>query len=506
LQSCSFKFPDRNRGPSSSLLAINLNDYKVKMIAFKGRALGSERDANCSKAQLDEDFNHLMASLKKDSCAENNFSLDKEEFVQKNCPKIKKEGLFDRFVKKTIEEERANKPLTYFKKGLDPEFLKLIKEAQSYLISLNSISENEAYSVDDRIDLLAIYIENVLLPVRDLVVIKRSYLASDNDESKFYQNLLPSLPGSLVHGLSTEQLGLLTEGPNPGTTPFYMEIESSGDRASSLVFSKEVIRHDIVTLLKAPTSKNYVLALKWMTLHMMLSQVYLYDTILGTKSSQRIPRSCQNQFNGNLPSEFKFKLEVGEGDRFLENILAGNGLTFKNDDTAYLDYYIDNINKDPLKEGYSGLVPFENYKNAKMGLKSQTIASNAIRPQFDDVAHYQTIMGFKSNEALKVFRGTIEKNTRGSSTLENINYAGGDTFKNILGSFSSDEIAEITLPNGSIQQIYPGKQNLSPYLLETMKQYGFSDYSQLITEKLKTKFAGKIFPRCIHHLFGEIGV
>lgn len=489
LEACSFRLPG-SRGPSS---VANFNDFKVKMNTFKAKALGSERDSACSKEQLDEDFKRLMSSLKQDSCSQNNFTLDKEEFVQKNCPKIKVEGLFDKIVKKTIAEERAKKPLTYFQNKVDPEFLALVREAQVYLKSLNSISMDESYSTDDRIDLIATYVENVLMPVRDLVVVKRSYVSKENDGSEYFNQLRPSVPESFTQGLSNEQMGMLTMGPNAATSPFYLEIIAVAGRSYLLSFSpSDIIRHDVVTLLKAPTSRNYVLALKWMTLHMMLSQVYLYDTILGTKASLHIPNSCQNQFNGNLPKEFKFKFEEGVGDQFLESILAGHGLTFKKDDSAYLDYYIDNVNKDPTKEGYSGMVPFENYKNAKMNFRNQSSSAAGMKkPQFDDVAHFQSIMAFKSNEAMSVFRDTREKRSRASVTKHNITYAGADIFQNILGSFPPDEIAEIKLPDGSIQQIYPGKQNLSPYLLDVMKKNGFNDYTQLITERMKKKFVGR---------------
>ncbi|MGZ3786949.1 MAG: hypothetical protein ACXVLQ_00415 [Bacteriovorax sp.] len=482
LEACSFRVP--GRGPSA---VANFDDYKQKMNAFKAKALGSERDANCSQEQLDEDFKRLMASLKKDSCSTDNFTLDKDEFVQKNCPKVKVKGLFDKFVGKTIEEEKAKKPLTYFQDKVDPEFLALVKEAQTHLRTVNTISANESYSIDDRIDLIATYVENVLMPIRDLVIIKRSYVSKENDESDYYKKLLPSIPESFTQGLSSEQSGLLTQGPNPEASPFYMEITSSGSRSFLLDFSPtEIIRHDVVTLLKAPSSRNYVLALKWMTLHMMLSQVYLYDTILGTKGGAiQIPNSCQNKFNGSLPASFKFKFEEGVGDQFLENILAGHGLTFKQDDTAYLDYYIDNVNKDPTKEGYSEMVPFENYKNAQMNFKDQSrFYSGTTGPQFDDVAHFQTIMSSKSSEAMSVFRGKVNN--------QNVTYAGSEIFQKLLGSFPADEIAEIKLPNGESQQIYPGKQNLSPYLLELMQRNGLIDYTQLMTERMKKKFAGKI--------------
>jgi hypothetical protein len=464
----------------------------VKMNSFKARAIGSEHDAHCSEEQLDEDFKRLMSSLKKDSCKQDNFTLDldKAEFIQKNCPKIKTEGLFDRIVKKTIEEEKAKKPLTYFQKFGDPEFLILITEAQKYLKNVNAITSDESLSIDERISLINNYIENVLMPVRDLVIIKRSYINKENEGIDFIKKLLPFVPESFTQGLSIEQMGLLTQGPNPSTTPFYMEIVSTDNKLNILDFSPtEIIRHDVVTLLKAPTSKNYVLALKWMTLHMMLSQAYLYDTILGTKGSIAIPNSCQNQFNGNLPPELKFKFEEGVGDEFLEGILSGHGLTFKKDDTAYLDYYIDNINKDPTKDGYSGLVPFENYKTARMNFKN--VGSN---PQFDDVAHFQTIMSSKSNAALAVFRGTREARgtTKGALTSkQNITYAGSEIFQSLLGSFPADEIAEIKLSDGNTLQIYPGKQNLSPYILELMQKNGFKDYSQLVSERMKKKFVGK---------------
>lgn len=482
LQACSFRLPDASRHPSSS--AINFNDYKVKWSRFKARALGSEQDANCSKEQLDEDFNQMMSSLKKDSCTQNNFTINKEEFFQKNCPKIKVEGLFDRIVKTTIQEERTKKPLSYFSNKNDPEFLMLVDEAHNYLKELNEISFDESFSIDERVDLIVAYVENVLMPVRDLVIIKRSYLEQENDGSEFYKSLLPSLSDSFVRELSGDQLTLLTQGSTPASAPTYMEIVDLNAQTHLLNFrASEIIRHDVMTLLKAPTSKNYVLALKWMTLHMMLSQVYLYDKIIGSKSSLRIPSSCQNHFNGNLPAEFKFKLDEEVGDQYLENILSSHGLTFKQDDAAYLDYYVDNVNKDPTKEGYSEMIPFENYKNAKMNFKYQNAGSTMTRPQFDDVAHFQTIMSLKSSQALFVFRGKKNK--------QNITYAGSDIFQRILGAYPVDEIAEIKLANGDVQSIYPGKQNLSPYLLELMKQNGLIDYTQLITERMKKKFEAK---------------
>lgn len=479
LQSCSLNFSDWGRKPAS---AANFEDFVNKMKNFKTRLVGSEQAANCSKEQMDEDFKKLMASVKRDSCSVDNYSLDREEFNQKACPKVKVEGYFDKVVKATIKEEKSKKQLTYFQNKIDPTFVAFTKEAQGYLKALGTIIHNESYTHGDRAELVAEYVENVLLPVRDVVVIMRSYLPKEDDGKIFYLGLQPYMTPAFVKGLEQSELGLITQGPNPASSPFYLEVTPAENGIYRLTFSPtDVIRRDVITLLKAPSSKNYVMALKWMTLHMMLSQVYLYDTILGNKADLPIPNSCQTHFNGNLPSKFKFTYEEGVGEQFLENILASHGLTYKEDDSSYLDYYIDNVNKDPTKEGYSGLVPFENYKNALRSAEGS--GPQALEPHFDDMAHFQTIMSNKLGEAQGVFRGKVKG--------QNVTYAGFDIFQKMLGDFPADDIAEIKLKSGEVKQIYPGKQNLSPYVLELMQENGFIDSSDLITERMKKKFVGK---------------
>jgi hypothetical protein len=286
-----------------------------------------------------------MTSLKKDSCSKSNFSLDKEEFTRQSCPKVKTEGIFDRVVKETIQEEK-NKKKSNLINNNDPELLTLYKEAQTYKNNLDKIIFQNQVTTDEAVELISLYIESVLFPIRDLLVIKRSYLSNQFANEINLNNLQLKLPDGLIRDLNQDQNNIITQGPNPSASPFYMElIPSTNGNFQTLAFSpSDIIRRDVLTLMKAPTSKNYVLSLKWMTLHMMLSQVYLYDTILGSKSNIQIPNSCQNHFNGNLPNELKFKVEEGVGDQYLDNILAGHGLTFKQDDASYLDYYIDNIN------------------------------------------------------------------------------------------------------------------------------------------------------------------
>lgn len=472
-------FTEWGRKPSS---VENFDDLVIKMKDFKSRVMGSTKDATCSKEQVDQDFKKLMASVKKDSCAVDNYKLDREEFNQKACPKVKVEGYFDKLVKATIQEEKSKKKLSYFQNKVDPQFIAYNKEAQEFLKVMGPIIHNESYAHAERAALLAEYVENILLPIRDVVIIMRSYLPKEDDGKVFYVSLQPYMTPAFVKGLEQSEIALITQGPNPGASPFYMEIKPTPTGTYRLTFSEtDIIRRDVLTLLKAPTSKNYVMALKWMTLHMMLSQVYLYETILGNKADLNLPNSCQTHFNGNLPAKFKFTYEDGIGEQFLENILASHGLTYKDDDSSYLDYYINNVNSDPTKEGYSGLVPFENYKNALRSAEGS--GPQALEPNFDDVAHFQTIMSFKIGEAQSVFRGKVKG--------QNITYAGSEIFQKMLGEYPADEIAEVKISANDTKQIYPGKQNLSPYLLELMQANGFLDYTDLITERMKKKFVGK---------------
>ena len=477
LQSFSFRVPIGDRKPSS---IANFESLKAKMAEYKVKIMGSEHDGKCSEAEINADFDKLMASLKKDSCTETDFNLDKEEFTKQACPKIKKKGIFDQVVNDIISQEKSSKKPSAINSN-DPDINRLYNEALKFKNELKIAFSNRDLNAEEVVDLSVNYVENILMPFRDLVVIKRSYLSVDYINGINLPNLQLQIPAAFFHEFNNDQLNLLTQGPNPSAEPFYLELIPSinGDYTTLSIAPSDIIRRDVLTLMKAPTSKNYVQALKWMTLHMMLSQVFLYDTVLGNKNKLVIPNSCQNHFNGNLPNELNFKVEDGVGDQFLENILMGHGLSYKQDDSAYLDYYVDNINRDPTKEGYSGLVPFENYKNAKVGSIGKF--KGALEAELDDVANFQSILNLKKPELEALYRGKIKS--------QDVLYAGYDDLPKFLGEFSADETADILMKDGTKQSIYPGKQNLSPFLLEIMKRKKVTDYADLIPSDLKAQMS-----------------
>jgi hypothetical protein len=481
VQSCSLGIEGFKRAPAS---AANIDSVITRLKEFKIVLVGQTLESSCTPEQIEKDFNALMKSVKRNSCSVDNFTFDKEAFTEKKCPKAKKDGYLDRIVKKTIQEEKDEKEnLSVFQEKLDPEFIKHTQTAISFLKEVSSYLHNESIESSLRAKLLIEYSDAVLLPIRDIVIAKRSYLPKEDDGKVFYNSLQPYLTDRFVSQLKEEELNQITQGLEPALNPFYLNIEAANSNTKRLVFSeKEIIKRDILTLLKAPTAKNYVMALKWMTLHMMLTQVFMYDNILENNSELPIPKSCQNHFNGNLPSSFKFKYEDKASEEFIHGLLIGHGLAFNEEDPTFLNYYLENVNADPTKEGYNGMVPFENYKNALVSFEERR-EPLSVKPQLDDQAHFEEIMKVRKPEVMSVFKGKLKDNL--------VNYAGLEIFEKILKAVEPNETAEVKLANGTIETIVGSRMNLSTYLQETMAKNGVTEYTKLITPNIEKKFAGK---------------
>lgn len=471
---------DLDRAPAQ---AVDINKLIKPMQGFKVYLMGKDVDPTCNQAQIDADINKLMSSLKKNSCSEASFSIDKEVYKSKKCPAQKKEGYFDLLVKRTINEEKSKKASTLGNVVNEKAYVNYMTAATTYYKGVMGLINSNLISKNEKVTLLSAYLENVLLPVRDLNIILTAYQNQALAQiSKNFIGLVPYISESLYRSLSTTQKNILTQGTNPVGDPLYLEFKKQQNGRYKLSYSEsDVLRRDVVTLLKAPTSKNYVLALKWMTLHMMVSQIYLYNSLLGNKGSIAVPKSCQTNLNGNIPSKLSFEFDESVGNEFIQNILAGHGLTYSEEDITYVDYYVDNVNRDPTMDGYSGLIPFENYKNAKQSQVNSYQVS--LSPEFDDVAHFQAVLQAAMPQVQSVFKGLKEGQV--------VNYVGQETFNKMLGDFPTDEIATIQVGNNEHVDIYPGKQNLSHFLLEVMQENGVVDYQDLMTERMKKKFLGQ---------------
>mgnify|MGYP000026475650 CR=1 FL=1 len=435
-------------------------------------------------------WENILDGITQASCGQYLYTFDEDltkEEAQKCVPKRQK-GHIEKFAESMIKLEDEEKALPSLSAN-DPVLRKLHKKAERLKRELRKYLYDDEVEEDVRRKMLVKYLGGVLLPMRDLVISKRSYVDREFDGEFFYESLLPEFPTDLFPEDEIDQRKLITMGPDESTDPFHLSVLDESWGKSRVKFNEnEILSRDVLTLVKTPTKRNYVRALKWLTLHMMLSQIYVYDAIRDNKKPVDIPRSCQTHFNGNLPEKFEFKFTEGQGETYLENIMSGHGLTFSYSNYQFLEYYMDNADKNPLTTGYSGLMPFEEYKSA---LRNSEKGTHFTNPDIDDISHFETIMQMKLPLALSEFkgktRGHYNRRTRKHTPARRYTYNIADEFQKFFQKPSENKVYETKLEDGSTVGISTQRQNLSLFLTELMQRYGKSHYTEIMSDALVSK-------------------
>tara|TARA_Y100000590_G_scaffold459130_1_gene615381 strand:+ start:19867 stop:24648 length:4782 start_codon:yes stop_codon:yes gene_type:complete len=445
-------------------------------------------DSGALKTEIDEEalqdeWQKYLTTLKTNACGQYIYTWDPEKPAEevKECEPKRQKGMIELIAEKTIQDEVDEKPLSLMKRN-DPKIRKLHKDAEYMQEEVRKYLVDSKVKLEERQKLLLNYIDQVALSFRDLIVIRRAYVKEEYDGIHFYESLLPDFPQEIYAG-SQEMMDKLNMGIDPSNRPFHLKVEERKWGRARLRFRRnEVISRDIMTLMKAPTTKNYVRSLKWMTLHMMFSQIFIYDTMIGSQKPISVPKSCQNHLNGDFPEQFNFEFVEGQGDQFVDNLLASHGLIFSNDNYQFLEYYMDSVDKDPTKDGYSGLMPFEQYKYAKMALDED----NKIRPDLDDVTHFDTAFGIGMSKAMSVFKkGTFT--WLGLKDEKKYTYKGVELFEKIAAKPTQMDVYEVKDEDGELVEINFERQNLSVFLAELMERRNVTHYEDLISDAMKNK-------------------
>lgn len=446
--------------------------------------------ANVITSSEESKFQSLVRGMGQNACGVYTYSFDEKEKASEaasECQPKHVPGLIDIIVAETMEAESEGKEPKVFN-AKDVRVLAKFNQAKELKARVEIALEDESLVASERHSLLVTYLNSILLPMRDLVVSKRAYIKGESDYSYLYKDLLVSFPSEIAPEDDVHARELITIGPNPSEGQHYLKIESKGWSDLQVVFDEqEVLIRDIGTLVKAPTAENYIRALKWMTLQMMTSQIFVYETIVGKAGSDyslKIPNSCQSHFNGSLPSEFKFNFREGEKDKFIDNILINHGLIVDRNNYAAVEYYLENVDKDPTKSGYSGLVPFEEYRNAKVAVESPG------RAKIDDIAHFDQVFQSVVDEARALYHSKTARRriSRGTwSPGKDITYLDQEIFEKIVATPGELDQYEITLKDGTKELIDPMKQNLSVYLAERMQSLGALHFEEIISDELKAK-------------------
>jgi hypothetical protein len=509
-------------------LLKQIEDFRVMI---KGKELESDCDNDASDAlesavveddqvqsidpnlvtfdtNTDAAFKKYFKDLEVNACGSFVYSFDPETPAEEmeECQPKRQNGLIDKMVTRAMEEDKKDEddqdpPVAF--KVLDPVVRKLHKKGEFFMQEVRKYLEDSDVDEEERKNLLVQYLYNVALPMRDLIVMKRSYMPAEYDGAHYYNSLLPQIPAGLYPKDDLDSRDLITLGPNPSEEPFYIEmVDKMWGRIELKYNETQVLSRDILTLIKAPIGRNYIRALKWMTLHMMLSQVYIYDSMGGERKEKeiKIPRSCQSHFNGDLPESFTFKFDEGLGINYMDNILGSQGLTISQDN-QYMEYYMNNVDRDPTKNGYSGLMPFENYKNAKLGMKNK---SGILSPAIDDVSHFDTVLNMRMSQASDVFHGEKKVGRLGSRVKKKYTYHGSELFEKIISQPNEMKAYEVRIDEENKVIIDPRRQNLSTYLVELLQRKSALHYEDVISDSLVESLKNKRLKIELPALFGSV--
>lgn len=498
---------------------ITLEELHARLSAFKVKIRGEER-SQCpeqtltapaqmaTSANSEDKLEYYLSRLEKNACSESRYTLDpKEEVKEETCTVEKTLGLLDILVAQTIENERNELEVQAFRLD-DPKVRELHQEAEYLKSEVRKYLYNNRIERAQRVDVLVSYLDSVVLQMRDLIVTKRSYMdEQEYDGTYFYRQLLPEFPGTLIRAEDSEFIDKVTMGPNPSTEPFHLNIVDRGMGRKGVEFREmDIISRDIVTLLKAPTKMNYIRALKWMTLQMMVSQVALYNTMVGEDTEVQIPRSCSAHFNGDLPETLKMQLNEFTGEQYIDGLLSNHGLVIDASNYQFIEYYMDNVSKDPTKDGYSGLFPFEEYALAKQAVESKEW-HRALKPHLDDITHFETALQVKMPEASEVYRGEVRVNTGKMSARRPVREkrkmtkAGAEQFHQVVSVPSPYELYEVE-KDSFTYTLDPQRQNLSTFMAESMQRKGYLDYQELISPSLKSTLQNKSVKIDLPSLYG----
>ena len=487
--------------PNQTLIGSKLvND----LIEFKFALVGGEKASECEQ--------EAVSSVVEDSTEESSVlwapylqSISKmtkgtQEAAPQEapCKPERVQGHLDTIVEKIIKAEEDNKgelrKITVTLKDMKASSFQV--HASKLFEEVKTFIRNKHYSVNERRIVLLQFLENVSLPMRDYYIAIESYLETKLESTTiFYEHLLPSVPSDLLEGAdATTFESSLIEGLTPSVSPFFLKLTKPllfGD--TTLEYNQaKILQRDSIAILKAPTTLNYVRSLKWMSIQMMTEQMQMYDSMNGDVKDIEIPVSCQTPSNGNLDASFKSSYTKENGDEILDNTLINHKLTiafFKDEDiiindedTDFIDHYLHNVDRNPMTEGYSGILPFENYRAAKQGLEE--VEAKYMTPDIDDMTHYQTIVDLRLNGALATF-SSRRSYAFGLLDFEDRHYSGHQLFESIFSLPAMGTTYSYKDASGTEATIKTSETNLSLYMAELMQRHKVSSWLDLISDDMK---------------------
>ncbi len=311
-----------------------------------------------------------------------------------------------------------------------------IQEARYIQKRLFRVLES-SYNVDEQVKsaLIIRYIEDIALSMNEIATIVIPY---NFFEHSFEDDFLFDVPMDLFPEGSAEYKKLL-EGENDYGDINFLEVKDAGG-FWTLKFKFERL---IKTYLKYPSPRNYVAALRLLTVKTMINQLKEYEFMSGGSSSKKvqIPMSCvENKSNGNW-EEFEdsqyamFEAIRGEDQEsgfysrgYLEKLLAEKGLVrddfffqvdeegfnfgFNHDapvmlnDAGVQDIYIETLDINPMSD-----ILWPALENQSMGFAAEAINAEesgektpySLRYTFNDITHWKLFKKIKQGAIQEIY-------------------------------------------------------------------------------------------------------
>jgi len=438
-QFIGFSIPKNDKLISLEALVKSLHerDHLIReMSEFKIQILGSEeQNVLCKKNELKNYLKMIEDKYNRNSCSADNFEIDQRMAENTLCSPIKKWGLLDVLSQKIKKENAKDKGWLidsdnfyndYFLPSAegDKQTRVLRDKALSFYNRTNKILQplfsawlqNDNQDEREKIEAEIVaninnYYQSTFHPLRDFLIFRNPYLKTPEKIDEIISSFQLSLSRDFFDNMSKNSFATIKIGENPMQENLMLDFKNEGASKVLIVVDKsKVLDRDIRTILKAPTAKSYVTAMKWNTMNMIINQMINYKVISNQKIKFDVPQSCSNSFNGQFVRRIESELPGSDYRNKLVNAyLANTGLYMtaksKNEnneeivelDPSFKSLYLDGMSRDPMNEGVKFNSPFEDLKTARFIKGQSTFKDLSIEEkmeyvQFDDIIHFDQIM------------------------------------------------------------------------------------------------------------------
>lgn len=443
----------------------------------------SPADENAVEAVIDRSFFELINTCREQDREEADQPEANASSLQTCHPNVET-GIKQAILPVMAEKSEEEKDYILTRDG--SEYIGQLRNFTQLKSMVETYVFNTGYAENDRREVLYSYIENVVIPTREILLIS---MPDDLGElSSLYASLFPQFPKNLFSDY--EILVELELGPNSQNVPFFVKLKEVDNTKATIVFNNlKRLSVDIASLMESATYDNYFRALRRSTLLMMFSQIQFYDAISGKESKIEIPQSCQNPLNGNMPSRLVHGYDENRefGDTLVTNIIQDYKLAYTDESHHLEEFYnsVQNVDIDPIYDAFGQITPFEELRNSEIALGNlSTGLGDDVK--IDDIAHYEKVLSMLNQKVQNEYdKGDLYRYGYNRGQEIERDYIGLEVWNQITSVPEEGEVYTFE-KNGSEVSFTPSWDNLSTYLANYLKRKKTGNIEEAISSNIRS--------------------